>query len=196
MKDLFFGFLSSRRETFVVGFQLDTSPPLFYILEHYWIRWFGPSDDDGIRCQYPALLSIRQDRSRSEPSLVCIAPNPRTRVRSFCAPKPAACVRCLSTVARTCPSERTSPTAWDVVRTRAFRKYRLVASLDRKRLGTKLPPKMSWTRGVSDKTSCASGAPPSMKIGFSGLVRGDGSVCGTSNVGWRLLGGRETSVRT
>ena len=35
-------------------------------------------------------------------------------------------------------------------------------------------------------------APPSMKIGFSGLVCGDGSVCDTSNAGWRLLGGRET----
>jgi len=39
-------------------------------------------------------------------------------------------------------------------------------------------------------------APRSMKIGFSGLVRGDGSVCDTSIAGWRLLGGRETSVRT
>src|SRR6266403_3641216 len=36
------------------------------------------------------------------------------------------------------------------------------------------------------------GAPPSMKIEFSGLVCGDGSVCGTSNGGWRLLGGRVT----
>jgi len=45
----------------------------------------------------------------------------------------------------------------------------------------------------SDKTSCAVGAPPSMKIEFSGLVRGDGSVCGTSNAGWRLLGGRESA---
>jgi hypothetical protein len=45
----------------------------------------------------------------------------------------------------------------------------------------------------SDKTSCAVGAPPRMKIEFSGLVRGDGSVCGTSNAGWRLLGGRESA---
>src|SRR6202051_4431923 len=49
---------------------------------------------------------------------------------------------------------------------------------------------------ASGKTSCAVGAPPSMKIEFSGLVRGVGSVCGTSNIGWRLLRGRESSVRT
>src|SRR5271157_2886402 len=35
-----------------------------------------------------------------------------------------------------------------------------------------------------------------MKIGFSGLVHQGGSVCDTSSAGWRLLGGRETSVRT
>ena len=46
-------------------------------------------------------------------------------------------------------------------------------------------------KNLSDKTSWAFGAPPSMKIGFSGLVREDGSVCGTSIRGWRLLGGRE-----
>src|SRR6266853_7000319 len=49
-------------------------------------------------------------------------------------------------------------------------------------------------RPHSDKTSCAVGAPPSMKIEFSGLVRGGGSICDTSNVGWRLLGGRESAV--
>ena len=32
--------------------------------------------------------------------------------------------------------------------------------------------------------------------GFSRLVRGDGSVCDTSNAGWRLLGGRKVRVRT
>ena len=41
----------------------------------------------------------------------------------------------------------------------------------------------------SDKTTCAVGAPPSMKIEFSGLVRGDGSVCGTKQhrmaIAWR-----------
>jgi hypothetical protein len=46
----------------------------------------------------------------------------------------------------------------------------MVASLDRKRLGTKVSRKTSWTRGVFDETSYASGAPPSMKIGFSGLA--------------------------
>ena len=35
-----------------------------------------------------------------------------------------------------------------------------------------------------------------MKIGFSGLVCGDGSVCGTSFRGWRLLGGRVNAVWT
>ena len=35
-----------------------------------------------------------------------------------------------------------------------------------------------------------------MKIGFSGRVREDGSVCGTSIRRWRLLGGRETFVWT
>jgi hypothetical protein len=48
---------------------------------------------------------------------------------------------------------------------------RMVASLDRKRLGAKTDPKcLKSIRGVFDKTSCASGAPPSMKIGFSGLA--------------------------
>src|SRR6266446_4378302 len=37
-----------------------------------------------------------------------------------------------------------------------------------------VPP---WRGPVSDKTSCAVGAPPRMKIEFSGLVRGDWSVC-------------------
>jgi DNA-binding NarL/FixJ family response regulator len=43
---------------------------------------------------------------------------------------------------------------------------------------------------IYDKTSCASGAPPSMKIGFSGLATWNGSVCDTSIRGWRLLEGR------
>jgi len=47
---------------------------------------------------------------------------------------------------------------------------RIVASLDRKRLGADFWGGGISIRGVFDKTSCASGAPPSMKIGFSGLA--------------------------
>jgi hypothetical protein len=42
---------------------------------------------------------------------------------------------------------------------------------------------------IFDKTSCAFGAPPSMKIELSGLS--DGSVHDTSDAGRRLLGGRD-----
>jgi len=55
---------------------------------------------------------------------------------------------------------------------------------------------LGTSRNFSGKKSCAVGAPPSMKMGFSGLVPRDGSVCGTSNAGWRLLGGRKARVRT
>jgi hypothetical protein len=51
-----------------------------------------------------------------------------------------------------------------------------VVHLQNERLGEKLDS------NFSDKTSWAFGAPPSMKMGFSGLVREDGSVCGTSMV--------------
>jgi hypothetical protein len=43
-------------------------------------------------------------------------------------------------------------------------------------------------RNFSGKNSYAVGAPPSMKIGLSGLVRGDGSVSDISKAGRRLLG--------
>jgi 2-polyprenyl-3-methyl-5-hydroxy-6-metoxy-1,4-benzoquinol methylase len=39
----------------------------------------------------------------------------------------------------------------------------------------------------SDETSCALGAPPRMKIAFSGQRRRDGSACDTSIRGWRLI---------
>ena len=52
------------------------------------------------------------------------------------------------------------------------------------------------TQGPSSKTSCTYGAPASMRIAFSGQLRGDGSVCGTSNRGWRSLGGRHLPVMT
>src|SRR5215472_2270579 len=44
---------------------------------------------------------------------------------------------------------------------------RIVASLDRKRLGQPLRVGKMLIGGVFDKTSWASGAPPSMKMGFS-----------------------------